>query len=106
MRLRSTAVFCGLILSLTACSWVTLTPSGEKARVLEPDEVVNCKKVGAATVTTRAQVANIYRSQTKVAEELKILARNAAADLGGDSVVPQGPPLDGKQTFDVYKCLP
>lgn len=105
MRLHST-VICGLILGLTACSWVTLTPSGEKARVLDPEDVVHCRKVGATTVTTRAQVANVYRSQGKVAEELQILARNAAADLGGDTVVPQGPAVDGKQTFDVYKCLP
>lgn len=35
-----------LTVGITACSWVELTPSGEKARVLSPQEVTGCKKMG------------------------------------------------------------
>lgn len=95
-----------LALGISACSWVELTPSGEKARVLGADEVGGCKKVGTTTVSTKEAVANVYRSQEKIAEELEILARNAASDLGGDTVVPVGTPEGGKQTFAVYDCVP
>lgn len=94
------------LLPLSACSWVTLTPAGEKARVLSEAEVVNCKRLGTTTVSTKEQVANIYRKEDVVAKELETLARNAAEELGGDTVVPLGTPVEGKQSFAVYRCIP
>lgn len=92
-------------LSLQACAWVTLTPEGEKARVLSSSEVSNCKKLGKTTVSLPDQVAGFERNPDKVVEELQILARNSAADLKGDTVVPVGEHIEGKQTFDVYRCI-
>lgn len=94
-------------LTLSACTWVELTPSGEKARVLTPMEVENCTKVGTTTVQTQNTMGGVvYRSSDKVAVELETLARNAAEELGGDTVVPAGEIEDGQQTFAVYKCIP
>jgi hypothetical protein len=36
---------------------------------------------------------------------MQALARNSAADMGGDTVVPVSEIQDGKQTFEVYKCV-
>lgn len=94
-------------LTLSACTWVELTPSGEKARILTPMEVENCPKVGTTTVQTQDTVGEVvYRSKEKVAQELEILARNAAEELGGDTVVPVSEIEAGQQTFAVYKCIP
>jgi hypothetical protein len=90
---------------LQACAWVTLTPEGEKARVLSASEVTSCKKLGKTTVTLRDEVAGFERNPDKVIEELQILARNSAAELKGDTVVPVGEHVEGKQTFDVYRCI-
>ncbi len=94
-------------LTLSACTWVELTPSGEKARVLTPMDVENCQKVGTTTVKTQDTVGGVvYRSSDTVAEELESLARNAAEELGGDTVVPASDIEEGQQTFAVYKCIP
>jgi len=91
---------------LQACTWVDLTPEGGKTRVLSAAEVTNCTKVGTTTVSTKAVVAGIERAPEYVQEELEALARNsAAADLRGDTVVPLGKPKDGKQVFEVYRCI-
>jgi hypothetical protein len=50
------------------------------------------------------KVAGVRRGYTTVAEELATLARNSAAQLGGDTVVPTSEIVDGTQTFAVYNC--
>lgn len=87
------------------CSWVTLTPSGEKARVLSLAEVGNCTKTGSTTVYTKAAIGPVGRAESVVSGELALLARNAAEGLGGDTVVPVTGIQDGTQTFDVYNCV-
>jgi hypothetical protein len=94
-----------LLMLLAACSWVTLTPEGKKVRVLSASEVAQCQKVGRTTANTKAVVAGFERSEERVREELEFLARNAAPDLNGDTVVPVAEPKDGRQTFDVYRCV-
>jgi hypothetical protein len=92
-------------LGLVACTWVKLTPEGEKVRVLSSTEVGSCKLKGQTTVALRDKVIGIERNEEKVSEELETLARNAATDLGGDTVVPASAISDGKQVFKVYKCV-
>ena len=94
-----------LSLGLSGCTWVKLTPSGEKARVLSAAEVTSCKRTGQTTVSLKSQIAGVDRNKEKVQTELNTLARNAAADLKGDTVVPVSEPKDGKQVFDVYRCI-
>ncbi len=88
-----------------ACTWAPLSQRGEKVRVLEPYEINSCVKKGKATVSVRDKVAGIERNKTEVAKELQRLARNAAPDLHGDTVVAASPIKMGKQTFYVYKCV-
>jgi hypothetical protein len=93
-------------LLLQACAWVDLTPGGEKARVLSAAEVTNCTRLGTTTVNTKAEIAGVVRPPERVQEELETLARNSAVDdLRGDTVVPVGKPRDGRQVFEVYRCV-
>jgi len=94
-----------LVLLLPACTWVELTPAGEKVRVLSADEVGSCAKKGKTTVSLKAEVAGIERNTEKVKKELEMLARNSAVDLKGDTVVATSEIVNGKQTFDVYRCV-
>mgnify|MGYP002713030957 CR=1 FL=1 len=94
----------GILLS-SGCAWVKTTPEGEKVRVLDASEVTSCKELGNTTVALLDKIAGIDRSREKVAEELRILARNSAAKIGGDTVVPISDISDGQQRFAVYKCV-
>ena len=95
-----------LPLLLSACTFVNLTPQGEKVRVLSADEVAHCHYVGKTTSTTTDKVAGVRRHPNAINYELQSLARNAAQKLGGDSVVADAPEVDGKQVFSVYRCIP
>lgn len=90
---------------LTACTWVDLSPEGEKVRVLSASEVTSCKKLGKTIVSLKDKIAGFDRSEEKVQKELEALARNSAVDLKGDTVVSASEIKDGKQTFDVYRCV-
>jgi len=94
-----------LCLGMSACSWVSLTPDGEKVRVLAAGDVADCQELGRTMVSLKAKIAGINRSEAKVEKELAMLARNSAADMGGDTVVPDTAVKDGKRTYKVYKCI-
>ncbi len=87
------------------CSWVELKPQAEKVRVLEPQEVGRCREVGRVVANTKDKIGFIARSKDTVKEEVDHLARNNAADLGGDTIVPSGPLINGEQSFKVYHCI-
>ncbi len=93
------------ILLLTGCAWVKSTPEGEKVRLLEPHEVTSCKEIATTTVSLMDKVAGINRNPQKVAKELQTLARNSAAKLGGDTVVPLTEVNAGEQRFTIYRCV-
>lgn len=95
-----------IVLNVSACTWVESSPAGEKVRVLDTTEVASCKHVGKTTVKTAHKLAGLKRHKNKVQDELNTLARNSAADLGGDSVVAVDIPVDGRQVFEVYRCMP
>lgn len=97
-------VLFSVILSIGACTWVKLTAEGEKVRILSMSEVSSCKKLGKTTSTLKDKIAGMSRSRVKVEKEMQALARNSAVELGGDTVVPVTEIVDGRQTFEVYKC--
>jgi len=92
-------------LAVSACTWVKPTPGGEKVRLLSSAEVDSCKNLGTTTGTLKDTIAGVQRSEEKVNKEMQTLARNSAAEMGGDAVVPIGKVHNGQQTFEVYKCV-
>ena len=94
-----------VVISLQACTWVKMTPGGEKVRVLSVDEVGSCKKLGVTQSFLKDKIAGVDRNKDKVKKELETIARNSAADMGGDTIVPKTEIEDGQQSFTVYKCI-
>lgn len=91
-------------LLLVSCTWVEPSEQGKSVTMVKPAHVTNCQPLGTVTSSTKDSVGFMDRSEEKVAEELVDLARNKAASMGGDTIVPEGPPASGSQTFRVYKC--
>lgn len=90
---------------LAGCAWVKVTPGGAAVRVLTTEDVASCTHLGKTQVSLLAKVVGFKRSATKVQKELETLARNSAAEMGGDTVVAVAPPADGRQSYNVYRCL-
>lgn len=95
------------LLVATSCTWVSLTRNGNNVRVVAPSEVQGCKKLGQTNVSLRDYlVGSIKRDEYKVSRELTTLGRNSAAEMHGDTIIPASEAVDGRQAFDVYKCMP
>jgi len=88
------------------CTWVKLSPQAVEVVVARADHVQQCRRVGQSTVRTTDSVGGVPRSVDTVNEELRRLARNAAAQAGADTVVPLDKPWWGEQRFDMYRCRP
>lgn len=92
----------GLIVS--NCSSITLTAGGEKVRVLAPNEISSCKKLGQTNASVTDKVV-VKRPIETIELELTTMARNSADNMGGDTVVPLTVVEGGKQSFGIYKCI-
>ena len=95
-----------LVTAIAGCSWVSLSPGGERVRLMKPEEVTVCQKLGRTTATTSTTVLGfIGRGYPTVAEEVQYLGRNEAAKMGGDSIAPEGGIEGGRQVVGVYRCI-
>ena len=91
---------------LSSCTWVRVTSQGEGVRLVQSAKAVeSCKKIGKVNTKVVSEVV-FNRDAEKVAGELADLARNEAATLGGDTIVPTSEIIDGRRSFDVYQCFP
>jgi hypothetical protein len=94
----------GIVTTLSACSFVSLDPQARDVSVAEDAKsLAGCKSLGNTNVSLWSK-ADTFQSRTTVEEQLDTLARNQAATMGGNTVVPH-PSAEGDQrTYSVYNC--
>ena len=92
------------ILILTSCTWVEPTKEGSEVLLVNAFNVETCKKLGTTNASVKHTVGIITRSEEKVTEELITLAKNRAAEMGGNSIVAKEPASEGSMSFEVFKC--
>ena len=103
--MKISAIVLSVVVSgLMGCTWVEPTKEGSEVLLVKAFNVETCKKVGTTTASVKHKVGMFTRSEEKVTDELTTLAKNKAAEMGGDSIVAQGEPVDGSMSFDIYKC--
>jgi len=102
MRGRSLPIWL-LVGTLTACTYVKLTPGGESVRTLRPEQAAACERIGRSTAQVKDRFV-FKRNQEKVESELEALARNRAAAMGGNAIAPEGPVAEGSRSYGVYRC--
>ncbi|MDH4247374.1 MAG: DUF4156 domain-containing protein, partial [Deltaproteobacteria bacterium] len=80
---------------------------GEKVKIqdaLENKEACERPVEGMEINATRDDPLGTYPEE--ILMDINHTARNKAAELGANIIVPRGPAKGGKQMFDVYKCPP
>jgi hypothetical protein len=90
-------------LLLAGCTFVQLSDAGAGVAQLGGGDVANCESKGVVSTQTRAKVV-VSRSEEAVREELTVMARNEAAKLGANAIVPIARPEDGAQSFRAFLC--
>ncbi|HEX7029636.1 MAG TPA: DUF4156 domain-containing protein [Gammaproteobacteria bacterium] len=89
----------------TACSWVALEKGAGEVLVLPPERLpADCESRGKVTVSVLDKVGVLERHADEVIEDLNILARNYAAEKGGDTAVPRGPVTTGARQYAIFRC--
>ncbi|MDH4095305.1 MAG: DUF4156 domain-containing protein [Betaproteobacteria bacterium] len=91
--------------SANGCALPGLSPAGAGVRLAAADAVGGCENLGKVTASVVDKVAGIPRHPETVQEDISVTARNSAANMGADTIVPASKVEDGKQTFNVYRCL-
>jgi hypothetical protein len=65
--------------------------------------VANCTLVGDVSSQTKDKVV-VERNSANVKQELIVLARNRAAELGATDLVETGDVANGTASFKAYRC--
>lgn len=102
--LSRTLKVCALAV-LSGCALPALTPAGASVRLASAEAVVTCENLGRVTASVVHKVAGLPRHPDAVQEDIHVTARNRAVEMGADTIVPTGNVEEGKQTFNVYRCL-
>lgn len=89
-------------LALSACSFVETQPGSES--IVISHKLDDCEKVGETKVKVLSQIIGIERTEDAIAQELHILARNAAFDKRANTITPLTNIQDGEQSFALYRC--
>lgn len=105
MRKRFAIVLPAMVV-MGGCALVDLTEAGAGVRLAKPDAVATCTNLGKVTASVVHKAGFIPRHPDAVQDNLNVTARNSAAGMGADTIVPASAIQDGKQTFDVYRCTP
>ena len=105
MKTRLLPICLVALLSSACATPLKLSDDGEKVRVLDPDEVSSCRELGKTNTSVTWVLLGVERPEDAVGKELRIVARNSAARMGGDTIVPLTVIEGGQQTFVVYKCV-
>ena len=98
---RATIAFSALLLG--GCAFVSLTDEGAGVRQSTAEAVSTCKLVATISSQTKDSVV-LDRDLGKVREELIVLARNRAAEIGANTIVAVAEQRNGTQDFSAYSC--
>ncbi len=90
---------------LGGCSFVTIDPAAEDVLVLEAERTKDCERLGQTRVSVATSVGFIKRGQPAIRDNLETLARNSAAEMGGDTITAETEVSDGKRTFGIFDCV-
>ena len=95
----------GSAIALASCSFVSLNPGAKDITVSHDSKTLSqCKFLGNTNVSIWSK-AETFQSDDTVEEQLDILARNEAATMNGNVVIPDSKITNGKRSYKVYNCL-
>ena len=90
---------------ISSCSnWVQVTSEGQAVKLIATDVSDNCNRIGRVQARTLGRIIGIERGAERLQDELAQIARNEAADRGGNTIAPESLIIDGRQTFGIYSC--
>lgn len=93
-----------LLLSITSCSLFRSATKAEDVRVVASDGVRDCVEIATTEVSLMPGTMENYRTDEDLAANLERLARESAAQIGGNTIAARGEIDNRSQRFTVYRC--
>ena len=91
-----------LLCLIVACG-PKLTLQGSKVNIGNDSQLKQCQLLGSTRLSLTATRLK-FTKEDAIKEHLIIDARNFAARIGGNMVLPVGAIEEGKQSFKIYNC--
>jgi len=101
VKLWTVALF---VSASAGCTWVELKEDAVEVALVPMAKTQACKQIGTTTANSTAKLGLIKRGDVKVATEVLTLAKNSAAEMGGNAIAEMEPLSKGSQTFAVFRC--
>ena len=92
----------GLLCVMVGCG-AELTLQGSKVNVGKESDLKRCQMLGSTRLSLTPTRVKIMKEE-QIKEQLIIEARNFAARVGGNMVLPIAPIEEGEQSFKIYNC--
>lgn len=89
---------------LAGCSFNEPTEASKQVMLVKDYNVTSCQKLGVTVARVKDSLGAIKFSEDEVQEELIVIAKNDAAEMGGDSIVAVSDVKGGVQKFAIYRC--
>lgn len=104
MRMLTRYFMITVALAVTSgCTLGTFQSETHAVELRNETDVADCKLLGTVTKKSRDRWTPA-RTDKKIATEVRDLARQEAANLGGNTLVEKTALIMGRQTFTVYSC--
>ena len=101
--MRNQILLYAATLLFSGCAFVELSDQGALVEQGTEEDIVNCELIAEVSSQTKDKIL-IDRSDKSVTGELAILARNKAAEMGANVIVPSTARDGGVQGFKAYLC--
>lgn len=101
-NVKSLLIASVVVSAVSACSWVEPKPGSEL--VIMSGNVGSCKFIWETEVSVEHKILWWERERNTIEEELRILARNAAVQKGGNAILPVSEIREGSQSFKILSC--
>ena len=100
--MKNIILLLGLLFVITGCA-PELTLQGSKVNIGKESEIKRCQLLGSTRLSLTPTRMKLTKEE-EMKEHLIVEARNFAARIGGNMVLPVGAIEEGKQSFKIYNC--
>ena len=101
--IKNIVLLFALLLVIVGCASTDLTLQGSKVNVGEESDLKQCQMLGSTRLSLSPNHVR-FMGEERMQKQLTIEARNFAARIGGNMILPVKPIEEGKQSFKIYNC--
>ena len=101
--IKNIVLLFGLLIVIAGCASPELTLQGSQVDVGKESDLKQCQMLGSTRLSLSPNRVR-WMKEEQMKKQLTIEARNFAARIGGNMILPAGSLEEGRQSFKIYNC--